>query len=78
MSFRPSFAHDASVPTAEVGEEPEEKLDGEEAHREPQNFFWRRSWRSIKGGWGAGERPSWSEKGIEREVEEQRIFPFLS
>jgi hypothetical protein len=43
MSFRPSFAHDASVPAAEVGEEPEEKLDGEKAHREPQNFFWRRS-----------------------------------
>jgi hypothetical protein len=34
-SFGPSFTHDASVPTTEADEEPEEGLNGEEAHREP-------------------------------------------
>jgi hypothetical protein len=37
----------------EVGEEPEEELDGEEAHGEPQSSFWR-SWHSAKGGYGGG------------------------
>jgi hypothetical protein len=41
------------VPTVEVGEEPEEELDGEEAHGEPQSSFWR-SWHSAKGGYGGG------------------------
>jgi hypothetical protein len=36
---------------AEVGEEPEEELDSEEAHGEPRSSFWR-SWRSAKGGYG--------------------------
>jgi hypothetical protein len=42
-SFGPSSAYDASVPTVEGAEEPEEELDGEEVHGKPQSCFWRRS-----------------------------------